>query len=284
MNYKTYQQNSALWPKSFLNMHDPPKKLFVTGKLPEPDSIKIAIVGSRRPTSYGHQVATQLSQALASRGVVIISGLALGVDGLAHTGAVQAKGKSVAVLPCGIDLVYPSRHQKLAKAILECGGALISEYEPGTSPAKYHFPARNRLIAALSDIVLIVEAGEQSGSLITANLALDHGTTVLAVPGPITSSLSKGTNRLIADGALPVTSTEDLLEMLGLSAARSDQLHLSAPEQRLIDIVSREPLSADQLGSIMGLNGPQLQQIITELELRELVTERAGRIHVNEAP
>lgn len=281
VNYKTYRQNSAFWPKSFRNMHDPPKQLHVIGEMPREDAIKIAIVGSRRPTAYGEQVTTQLASRLGRSGAVIISGLALGVDGLAHEGAVNAEGKTVAVLPCGIDRIYPRRHQRLSKQIIKFGGALVSEYPPGVEATNYSFPARNRLIAALADMVVVVEAGEQSGSLITANLALDQGVPIFAVPGPITSTVSRGTNQLISDGAAPLVSIEDFASYLNLSDHRR-QHRLSSTEQRIVDIVRREPMSSDQLGNVLGLDGAKLQQIITELELNELITERAGRLHASQ--
>jgi DNA processing protein len=179
----------------------------------------VAIVGARACSTYGAQVARTLARELATAGVTVVSGLARGVDGEAHRGALDATGRTVAVLGCGIDRDYPAAHAELARRIAETGG-IVSEYEPGVEPAPWRFPARNRIIAALADAVVIVEARSRSGALITVDLAMEIGRPIYAVPGEITSALSEGTNDLLRHGwATAITSALDVLEALGIEGA-----------------------------------------------------------------
>lgn len=203
-----------------------PKIVHVYGELPMTRQLSVAIVGSRRPTSYGTQVALELAEKLSRKGIVIISGLAYGIDAIAHKGALNVGGPTIAVLASGLNAVYPRGHAGLAENIVRSGGALLSEYAHDALPMKYHFLERNRLVSGLADAVIVVEAGERSGTLSTVNHALEQGREVFAVPGPITSPQSVGPNRLIQQGAHPVLSVDDILAVIAphlLTTARSAQ-------------------------------------------------------------
>jgi len=191
-----------------------PPELSVRGRWPPPEGPRVAVVGSRRPSPYGEAVAEQLGLELARAGVVVISGLALGIDAAAHRGALNGGGVTVAVLGTGVDVIYPAAHGILAEAILAGGGALVSQFPDGTSPRRHNFPARNHTMAALSDLVVVVEAGEGSGALITAEAALDLHKEVMAVPGSVFSPLSVGAHALIRDGAGLVQNARDVLAAL----------------------------------------------------------------------
>src|SRR3989440_4896966 len=214
-------RSEAGFPPLLRELHDPPPGLFLRGAgevelLGRP---AVAIVGARACSSYGGQVARLLGRELAAAGPVVVSGLARGVDGEAHRGALEAGGATVAVLGCGVDRGYPAAHASLARGICE-HGLVVSEYAPGVEPAPWRFPARNRIIAGLAAATVIVEARERSGVLITADFALEAGRDVFAVPGEITSALSAGTNALLRLGAIPLTSAVDVLEQLGVDAPR----------------------------------------------------------------
>jgi DNA processing protein len=211
-------RRDAAYPALLAAIHDPPAALWLRG---EADAallgrIAAAVVGARSCSGYGRAVARALGRELAAAGVVVVSGLARGVDGEAHRGALDAGGHTVAVLGCGVDRDYPAAHADLAGRIVATGGLVVSEYEPGVEPAPWRFPARNRIIAGLARATVVVEARERSGALITADFALEEGREVLVVPGEITSSLSAGSNALLRLGATPVTSSADVLEALGV--------------------------------------------------------------------
>ena len=209
------------YPARLRAIHDPPPQLWVRGSagLELFDDRCLAIVGARSCSAYGRSVARSLAREAAAAGAVIVSGLARGIDGEAHRGALDATGRTVAVLGCGIDRDYPAAHRQLAAAIVEAGGLIVSEYEPGVEPAPWRFPARNRIISGVSLLTVVVEARERSGALITADFALEQGRDVMAVPGEITSAMSAGSNGLLRQGAAPVTRIEDVLVELGLEAA-----------------------------------------------------------------
>ena len=209
-------RDDARWPPLLREAPDAPWALWVRGELPDPARVVVVVVGARRPTPYGLAVTRELTLAAARRGVVVVSGGAAGIDGCAHGAALEAGVPTVAVLGCGSDVPYPSRHRELFERIA-AAGAVVSEHPCGTQPRPHHFPVRNRILAAWAPAVLVTEATERSGSLITARLALEAGRDVLAVPGPITSALSGGTNRLIADGARLVSGAGDVLDELGLA-------------------------------------------------------------------
>ena len=199
------------YPELLKQIYDPPKCLYVMGNLEILNTPSIAIVGCREASEYGKKAATYFSYNLAKQGITIVSGLAKGIDSYSHIGALQAKGKTIAIIGSGLDIIYPKENEQLAKKIIEQGGAIISEYPLGTRPTQDHFPARNRIISGLSKAVLVVEAKEKSGSLITADFAMEQGKEVYAVPGNINSINSVGTNNLIKDGAIPVSNFSDIL-------------------------------------------------------------------------
>ncbi len=236
-DFITITPDSELFPEPLKHIPDPPLKLYVRGNLaPLMSQPRLAIVGSRKVTVYGRQVTSQLAREAAAKGIVIISGLALGVDGIAHQGALEANGKTVAVLPCGLDKIYPATHHQLALKIIEQGGVLISEYPPDTLPFQTNFIARNRLVSGLSDALLITEATFKSGTLHTANFALDQGKTIMAVPGNITSPQSVGTNNLIRSGAIPVTEVSDIFHAMNLKPEKRQRYDIvaSSKEEMII--------------------------------------------------
>ncbi len=203
--------NDPAYPPRLKEIYDVPPVLYVRGALTAEDEWSVAVVGTRRTTAYGREVAERIVGELARSKVTIVSGLARGIDSVAHRAALEAGGRTIAVFACGLDIIYPAENLKLAQAIME-HGALISDYPLGTSPKAEHFPRRNRIMSGLSLGVLVVEAGEGSGALITANLALEQNRDVFAVPGSILSPVSRGTNRLIQDGAKLVRDVRDILE------------------------------------------------------------------------
>jgi DNA processing protein len=235
-SYNYHKLNTTEVPERLQQIDSPPKQLYVVGDdlsklLSRPT---ITIVGTRKPSPYGHEVTARIAHQLASRGAIIVSGLALGVDSIAHKACLEAGGQTIAVLPCGPERVYPSTHRQLAKQIVEQSGSLVTEYDEGTPPMRQNFIARNRLVSGLGDVVIVTEAAEKSGTLHTANFALAQGKTVMAVPGPITNPLSKGTNNLIKSGALPLTGIEDVLFELGIDSQISQQIIAKTPEEQII--------------------------------------------------
>jgi DNA processing protein len=266
-------------PELLRQIHDPPRTLFLrgSGSADVLEQAAVAIVGARACSPYGSQVARMLGRELAAAGLVIISGLARGVDGEAHRGALEADGITVAVLGCGIDRDYPAAHAELARRICE-RGLVVSEYEPGVEPAPWRFPARNRIIAGLAAATVIVEARERSGALITADFALEDGREVFAVPGEITSTLATGTNRLLGQGATPLTSADDVLELFGLAAAqRPAAPRIGANAASVVERLTESAASADELARATGLEPGPLAAALAELELAGLATEADGR-------
>jgi DNA processing protein len=250
-------------------IHDPPERLYLRGAA-EPGLLAtpaVAIVGARACSPYGKQVARKLGRELAAAGLVVISGLARGVDGAAHRGALESDGHTVAVLGCGIDRDYPAGHASLARDIAQ-RSLLVSEYEPGVAPAPFRFPARNRIIAGLCAATVVVEARERSGALITADFALEGGREVFAVPGEITSALSGGTNALLRLGATPLTSTADVFEAYGIEIEP-----VTTPRHRLLELM---PATADELVRATGGAPGQIAAVLTELELNGLAAEGDG--------
>jgi DNA processing protein len=235
----------------------------------------VAIVGARACSSYGAQVARSLGRELAAAGLVVVSGLARGIDGEAHRGALEAHGYTIAVLGCGIDRDYPAAHAQLAARVCEAG-LVVSEYAPGVEPAPWRFPARNRIIAGLAAATVVVEARERSGSLITADFALEAGREVFAVPGEITAALSAGTNALLRLGATPLTSPGDVFEPLGIEPMPAASLELAEHPARVLDALAREPDGVDGLVRETGLGAAAVATALAELELAGLVAEREG--------
>jgi DNA processing protein len=250
-------------------IHDPPARLYLRGHADPAllSSTAVAIVGARACSPYGAQVARMLGRELAAAGLVVVSGLARGVDGEAHRGALAADGHTIAVLGCGIDRNYPAAHAQLAREICE-RSLIVSEYEPGEEPAPWRFPARNRVIAGLCSATVVVEARERSGALITADFALEEGREVFAVPGEITSALSAGTNALLRLGATPLTSATDVLESLGI-----ERLDHAIDRHPLLELM---PATIDELVGASGLPLRQVLAVLAELELAGAVAEGDG--------
>jgi len=265
------------FPPLLRQLHDPPPGLFLRGSgqvelLGEP---AVAIVGARSCSSYGRQISRMLGRELAAAGLVVVSGLARGVDGEAHRGALEAGANTVAVLGCGVDRDYPAAHAHLARGICE-RGLVVSEYAPGVEPAPWRFPARNRIIAGLCAATVIVEARERSGALITADFALEAGREVLAVPGEITSGLSAGTNALLRLGATPLTRVADVLEPFGIEPAQREPPELGEHARTVLAALVKEPAGADELGRVTGLDAAVLATALTELELAGAAAEADG--------
>lgn len=266
------------FPELLRQIHDPPRELYLRGS-GDPELLArpaLAIVGARACSPYGSQVARMLGRELAGAGLVVISGMARGIDGEAHRGALEADGITIAVLGCGIDRDYPAVHADLARRIGD-SGLIVSEYEPGVEPAPWCFPARNRIIAGLAAVTVIVEARERSGALITADFALEDGREVLAVPGEITGSLAAGTNRLLRQGAAPLTSSADVLELFGLSEAQRPAGPALGPDaQAVLERVVEAPATADELGRRTQLEPGRLAAALAELELLGAAIEADG--------
>lgn len=275
--YRVVRRREGAFPPLLAAIHDPPPCLYVRGNAPL-DALAgpcVAVVGARSCSSYGRSVARSLGRELAAAGLVVVSGMARGVDGEAHRGALDADGVTIAVLGCGVDRDYPAAHAELARRICE-RGLVVSEYEPGVEPAPWRFPARNRIIAGLSHATVVVEARERSGALITADFALEEGREVLAVPGEITSALSAGTNALLRLGATPVTRAEDVLEAFGLEPARSRPPDLGEAAEALLRELRDGALTADELVRASRLDAAAASAALLELELARLVTLEDG--------
>jgi DNA processing protein len=255
------------YPAQLREIADPPTQLYVRGNLNLIGEI-VAVVGSRKPTPYGVQVVTQLVEAIANQ-CVVVSGLAYGIDSLVHQAVVGHKGVTVAVLGSGIDdeSIYPPTNRGLAQEILDNGGALVSEYPPGTPPLPHHFPQRNRIIAGLSQKILVVEAAEGSGALITARLGLDYNREVLAVPGPITSPNSYGPNQLIVEGAKPVLTPSDIVEI----AIAKTNVDLTELEQIVYNTLVSGTKTVDEMSQLTGLTVSEVNIIVTFLEMRGVI-------------
>jgi DNA processing protein len=277
-------RRDQLFPERVRAIFDPPRTLYLRGggEIELLGWRSVAVVGARACSPYGAQVARMLGRELAAAGLVVVSGLARGIDGEAHRGALEAGGLTLAVLGCGIDRDYPASHAQLSRRIEE-RGLVASEYEPGVEPAPWRFPARNRIIAGLTEAVVVVEARDRSGALITADFALDEGREVFAVPGEITSTLSAGTNALLKLGAAPLTSTDDILDALGIERrVLTTAVEVSPAAEQLLELVREGPAGADELAARGKLDAGVISAALTELELAGLVAAadgvyRAGR-------
>jgi len=265
------------FPQLLGAIHDPPAGLYARGDPPVGLLARpaVAIVGARACSSYGRHAARTLARRLAAAGLVVVSGLARGVDGEAHRGALEAGGATVAVLGCGIDRDYPAAHRELARRI-ESAGAVVSEYGPGVEPAPWRFPARNRIVAGLCAATLVVEARERSGALITADFALEEGRDVFVVPGEITSALSAGSNALLRLGAAPALAADDVLETFGIEPKPEAPAELGEAASRALERVREGATGADELARATGLPAADLAAVLCELELAGLVRVEEG--------
>lgn len=272
------------YPQRLKEIDQPPPVLYLRGEYLPDDLFAVAIVGTRRVTPYGRQITEELSAFLAGRGITVVSGLARGVDALAHQMALKAGGRTLAVLGSGVDKIYPPEHRALAEQIME-HGALLSDYAPGTPPDASNFPPRNRIISGLSLAVVVVEAGETSGALITAEFAAEQGREVFAVPGSILAPQSKGTNKLIQNGALPLLSVNDLMQALDLTRVGEQKaarkiMPGDPTEAQLLNVIGSEPLHVDEIRNQSGLPIEKVSATLALMELKGMVRQVGGMHYV----
>jgi len=278
----TYDEKN--YPENLKNIKDPPQVLYVRGTLKESDSILIAIVGSRKMTSYGKNVCEQFGRDLVACGITIVSGLALGIDSVAHRIAVESGGRTIAVIGGGVDKIYPSSNTRLADSIVGNGGAVISEYPLGYPSKPENFPARNRIVSGISLGVVIIEGSQKSGTLLTASHAADQGREVFAVPGPINSPNSQAPHFLIKNGAKLVTSASEIIEELDIKAKiTKSNARKILPEGKdeifLLELLSREPLHLDELVRLSNMRTGEVMSLITGLELKGLIKNSGNGIY-----
>jgi DNA processing protein len=276
------------YPKNLKTIHDPPPVLYFKGTIIEKDKNSISIVGSRKATYYGKMVAENISKDLALRGFSIISGMARGIDTISHKGALSVNGRTIAVLGCGIDIIYPPENRKLAREIEE-SGAVITEFPFSTLPERQNFPRRNRIISGLSLGTVVVEAAQKSGSLITADFALEQGREVFAVPGNIISPLSNGTNNLIKQGAKLVNTYQDILEELPIvikeettnnEEINPKQFSLSEEDKIIYEIINTKPIYINEIIKTSKLPPSKVSEVLLNLELKDLIKEIEGKKYI----
>ncbi|MGQ9508364.1 MAG: DNA-processing protein DprA [Thermodesulfobacteriota bacterium] len=282
---KVVPLNHEIYPQRLKEIYDPPPLLYMRGEIKKEDDLAVAIVGSRRTTPYGRWVTEKISQELASQGITVISGMARGIDSVAHLGALSVRGRTIAVLGCGVDRIYPSENRVLFNRIID-QGAVLSEFPMGSPPEGSHFPKRNRIISGLSLGVVVVEAGEESGSLITAHYALEQGREVFAVPGNIGAKGSKGTHQLLRQGAKLVESSEDILEEILPQWKREKRkvegeelqgLELNPEERKVYDTIGEDPLHIDFIIKESGLDPGKVSSLLLDLELKGLIIQWPGK-------
>ncbi|MGZ3514075.1 MAG: DNA-processing protein DprA [Thermodesulfobacteriota bacterium] len=273
------------YPKRLKDIYDPPALLYVRGELRREDELAVAIVGSRKTAPYGRWMTEKIGEDLARHGVTVVSGMARGIDSLAHKGAIQGGGRTIAVLGCGVDVVYPSENRSLFQQIVE-HGAVLSEFPMGSPPEGGHFPKRNRIISGLSIGVVIVQASAESGSLITAGYALEQGREVFAVPGNVGAEGSRGTNQLIKDGAKLVESSDDILEEIlpqwrreegGAQKAETPVADLKGEEGILYNLLGETPLHIDAIIRESQLDPGKVSSLLLDLELKGLISQWPGK-------
>lgn len=286
--------NDSIYPKLLRNINDPPKRLYYKGVWPASPSQGgddrifencLAVVGSRRMTSYGKQITQKLVSQVASAGITIVSGFMYGIDATAHQSCLDVGGRTIAVMPCGIDRIHPEYQDILYAKILKNNGLIISEFEGDFQPAPWTFPKRNRIVAGLSKAVMVVEAGEKSGSLITANLAKKYNREIFAVPGPLTSILSKGTTKLIKEGANIIENANDIIEFYNIKTNILNRdkyilTNLSSSEQRIIKELQKESMEIDVLSRMLEMSVSEVGTIVSMMQLRGIVFIENGKYYV----
>ncbi len=272
------------YPKSLRALDNPPIVLFCKGNmdlLHKDKSLKIAVVGTRKITQYGKTITEKIVEGLAENNTIIVSGLALGVDTIAHKTTIQNKGLTIAVLGCGVDCCLPSENYSLYRDIIKQNGLIISEYPMSLPPNKGTFPARNRIIASLSDGVLVTEAAEDSGSLITADYALKYGKKIFSVPGPVTSKMSEGSLKLLKQGANLVTDAQDILnkfEKVNSKKKKAKKINFSENEMKIIELLENEEMTVDEIAKKIKINPIKLSISISNLELKRIVKNNGGKL------
>jgi DNA processing protein len=274
-------------PEALLEIPQPPKVLYIRGPLPDKNHIYLAVVGSRGYTSYGKDICERLIAGLRGYPIVIVSGLALGIDSIAHRAALHTGLITVSFPGSGLDngALHPKTNIKLAQEIIDAGGCLLSEMRPDEKATRYSFPQRNRLMAGISKAILIIEAEEKSGTLITARMGLDYNRDILAVPGSVFSPTSKGTNRLIRQGATPITTSEELLMALGFEIAENQKTKeekyadCGKDEKKIISLL-HEPMERDDLIRMSGITTADANALLSIMEIKELIKEELGEIRL----
>lgn len=269
-------------PYRLREISDPPEKLYIQGTFPDEEMKFLTVVGSRRHSTYGKMVCEKIIEKLAGYPIVIVSGMALGIDAIAHESAIRAGLKTVAIPGSGLDpsVLYPKSNFKLSRKILEAGGCLLSEFESDFKATNWSFIQRNRIGAGISDAVLLIEAEEKSGTLTTARLATDYNRDVLVIPGNINSPTSKGTNELLRLGAIPILRSADILEVLGLEKKEEKELKINLPEEEsLVFKILKEPKSKEEICDLTEKPISEINILVSMLEIRGLVKEIEGKIH-----
>ncbi len=274
-DYRCVRYEDPAYPEKLRQKERMPGSLYIKGCFPDPLKYSVAIVGARQCSAYGRKAARDMAEELAKEGVQIISGLALGIDSYAHKGALDGGGKTFAVMGCGIDSCYPLSNTRLYEDILKTGGGIISEFVPGALALPYHFPIRNRIISGLSDAVIVVEAKKRSGSLITANYALEQGVPVFAVPGRLNDPLSEGPNDLLFQGAAPALSAGHIMDELGIKPlnneaypVRKQDKGLSEKEKRIYEELSSDPVTLEYACQKTGFDIVSVSEALIMLELK----------------
>ncbi|MFA7285412.1 MAG: DNA-processing protein DprA [Candidatus Paceibacterota bacterium] len=277
------------WPIGLNEIPQPPKELYILGEYPEEDLIYLCIVGSRKFTSYGREVCEKLIAGLKGYPIAIVSGFAIGIDTIAHKKALEV-GLKTLVFPgsgLGDEAIYPKNNIKIMKEIIDKGGCFISEYEPDFKATTWSFPMRNRLMAGMSKAVLVIEAEEKSGTMITARLATEYNKDVLAIPGPIFSPNSKGTNKLLRLGATPITNTDELLEALGFETSKEEKENIQqklfedlSPEEKKVIEILREPKTRDELIGELNMPIQKANSLLSVMEIKNLIKEEMGEMRL----
>lgn len=270
-------------PYRLREISDPPEKLYIQGNFPDEEMKFLTVVGSRKHTPYGKAVCQKLIEKLKGYPIVIVSGLALGLDAIAHSAAIDAGLKTLAVPGSGLgtSVLYPKTNYALSKKILESGGCLVSEFEPKFKATRWSFIQRNRIMAGLSDAVLIIEAEEKSGTLATARLATDYNRELLVIPGQISSPTSKGTNELIRQGATPITKSADILEALGIDTVEqkdTQDINLTGEEKEIYELINY-PITKEEISAILNKDISDINISITMLEIKGVITQNSGKIN-----
>ena len=270
------------YPKSLKEISSPPVGIYIKGKLPKEDFNFVSIVGSRKVTNYGSLICEDISSKIARKGVVVVSGMAYGIDSIAHRSCLENGGKTIAVLGCGVDVCYPRSNESLYRKILE-NGCVISEFPIGQRPERHLFPIRNRIIAGLSKVIVVIEAGKKSGTLITAKKAIEYDKVVMAVPGNLTSKNSEGCNLLIKNGSKCLTCVEDVFEELDFKESsqlknyEKEIIPLAEKEKIVYSCISYEPISFDEIALKLDISVREVMSIITFLELKQLIKKVSGQ-------
>lgn len=281
-NIKVIKREDKEFPWFLYHMEDGPEALYFIGDISLLSKRSAAVVGARKCSEYGRQVALRIGELLAVNDVVTVSGLAAGIDSFAHRGAIQAGGETVAVLGCGPDVCYPRANRRIYDEICQ-KGLVISEYPPGTEPRKWHFPRRNKIIAALSEVLAVVEAGQKSGALITASAAAEQGKEVMAVPGNISSVFSMGSNNLIADGAGIMTKPEDILYSMGIVPKIDGQTDsgMGEDEKKLYEVLEQKgEATIDYLCGVLRQDAFTVSGLVTIMEMKGVISYQSGKIFI----